>query len=98
MIFRISLPIAQRRANIVKLVSLIHYNGYKFLYIVLTLQGCIWYEPIIMLGLLFPNSFANFVGQMLLFANSQNDMGREQKGHLQVFGNFDLAKIKFYWS
>jgi len=23
-------------------------------------------------------------------------MGREQKGHLQVFGNFDLAKIKFY--
>jgi len=33
---------------------------------------------------------------MLLFANSQNDMGREQKEHLQVFGNFDLAKTKFY--
>jgi hypothetical protein len=43
------------------------------------------------------NSFANFVWQMLLFANSQNDMGREQIGHLQVFGNFDLAKTKFYW-
>jgi hypothetical protein len=42
------------------------------------------------------NSFANFVWQMLLFVNSQNDIGREQKGHLQVFGNFDLAKTKFY--
>jgi len=28
---------------------------------------------------------------MLLFVNSQNDMGRKQKGHLQVFDNFDLA-------
>ena len=43
------------------------------------------------------NSFAIFIWQMLLFANSQNDMGREQKEHLQVFDNFDLAKTKFYW-
>jgi len=35
---------------------------------------------------------------MLLFANSQNDMGMEQKGHLQVFDNFDLAKTKLYCS
>jgi hypothetical protein len=34
---------------------------------------------------------------MLLFANSKIDMGSEQKGYLQVFGNFDLAKTKFYW-
>jgi hypothetical protein len=33
---------------------------------------------------------------MLLFANFQNDMEREQKEHHQVFDNFDLAKTKFY--
>jgi hypothetical protein len=32
-------------------------DRYKFLYIVLTLQGYIWYEPTIMLGLLFPNKY-----------------------------------------
>jgi hypothetical protein len=32
------------------------WNSYKFLYIVLTLQGYIWYEPTIILGLLFPNT------------------------------------------
>jgi len=39
------------------------------------------------------NSFANFVWQMLLFANSQNDMGRKQKGHLQLFGNFESIRL-----
>jgi len=29
---------------------------------------------------------------MLLFVNSQNNTGRKQKGHFQVFDNFDLAK------
>jgi hypothetical protein len=29
-------------------------DGYRFLYIVLTLQGYIWYEPTIILGLCFP--------------------------------------------
>jgi len=29
---------------------------------------------------------------MLLFVNSENDTGRKQKRHLQVFDNFELAK------
>jgi hypothetical protein len=44
------------------------------------------------------NSFANFVWQMLLFANSQNVIGREQKQHLQMFGNFDLVKKNYVGS
>jgi hypothetical protein len=38
------------------------------------------------------NSLANFVSQISLFANSQNNMGRKKRSHLQQFGKFCFQK------
>ena len=43
----------------------------------------------------YSNSFVNFICQMLLSVNSQNDMEEETKKYLQVFSNFDFAKKIF---
>ena len=43
------------------------------------------------------NSFANFIWQMLLFTNSQNDMEREQKGHLKCLTILTFGKKNLWF-
>jgi hypothetical protein len=40
------------------------------------------------------NSLANFISQISLFANSQNNMGREKRSHLEQFDKFCFQKAK----
>jgi hypothetical protein len=40
------------------------------------------------------NSFAFFISQMVVFVNSQNNMGREKRAYLQEFGIIDFPKSK----
>jgi hypothetical protein len=56
-------------------------DEYMFLYIVLTLQRYIWYEPTIILGLVFPNSFlhekpchATPISMTLLFCHATSSV------------------------
>jgi hypothetical protein len=40
------------------------------------------------------NSLANLISQILLFANSQNNMGKKKRSHLQQFGKFRFQEPK----
>jgi len=46
------------------------------------------------LVLLISNCLAKFISQILLFANSQNNMERRKRSHLQQFGKFHFQKSK----